>query len=754
MDTTNKYGNSSFWMDRYENSIDNQLLSEHQLNTHQLYRLAAKKRAISNFVSIVTSKQIPVKFASIGDSYTDGSSVVISSKLDKNEDFDVAVGLALHEGSHIKLSSFELLEELRYHINSLPDSYELGRAATNGGVQLVSTLKNILNWVEDRRIDNFIYQSSSGYRQYYIALYDKYFNDPLIDKALKSTEFTDETFDSYMFRLINLQSQSTRLNALKGLREISKIADLGNIGRLQSTMDAFEVAVDIFRVIVKSVNPNTQLEDNTGEDGSNDGDDEQESSNDGGNSTQNQNSKNELSDDEFDEPVKSMGLDGENDGDDDTTENDTDGNEDTDGEGSNGGDDEGDGSTDFGDTKNKATGKGKSISVTNLPDNIGDIGGSESVESDTTEEPLAEISLSDRQKSILKKKIDKQKDFLNGKIAKSKISKAQSSSIDVIEKANAEITEVGNQYETTNQFHNSRTPISCIFVKNMTMELLNDRTFPLVRRFWDGTDEVLATHLQSAVDDGIRLGAILGKKLQTRSESRETVFNRQLTGKLDRRLVSALGYGSEQIFYTKELDNYNKANLHISIDASGSMSGSKWRNTITNTVALAKAVDMIPNLEIQITFRTTSNSSPYIIVAYDSRTDKFSKVKQLFPYLNVSGTTPEGLCFEAISKYMVASSNNLDSYFLNISDGEPYFQERGFYYAGIDAAKHTKKMVDNMKRIGIKVLSYFVDENHTVNPNSPTGRIFKHCYGDDAKYINVTSVNEVSKTINGLFLKK
>ena len=752
MDTIKKYGNSSFWLDRYENSIDTGLLSKHQLNVHDLYRMAAKKRAISNFVSIVTSKQIPVKFALHGDSYTDGNTVVISSKLDKNEDFDVAVGLALHEGSHIKLSSFDLLADLDYYIDDLIDIDELRLASGRIGVRLQSALKNILNWVEDRRIDNFIYQSSPGYRQYYIALYDRYFNDPLIDKALKSTEYTDETFDSYMFRLINLQSQSARLNALKGLKEIYKIADLPNIGRLQSTMDAFEVAVNIFRVIVKSINTDIQPEGDAEQGDAEQGDG---NSNDGGNSTQNENSKNELSDEEFDELVKSMGLDGEPDGDATKNPADTDGDgsnntenpADTDGEGSNG-----DGSTNFGDTENKATDGSKSISVTNLPDNIGDIAGSNG--GDTDEEPLTKITLTDRQKSILKKKIDKQKEFIDGNIAKSKISKEQARSIDVIEKAGAEITEVGTTYDSTSLYHRAKTPVSCIFVKNMTMELLNDGNFPLVRPIWDGSGLVLQTSAQSAVDDGIRLGAILGKKLQTRSESRETVFNRQLTGKLDRRLVSALGYGSEQIFYTKEIDNYNKANLHISIDASGSMSGSKWGNTITNVVALAKAVDMIPNLEIQITFRTTSNGSPYIVVGYDSRVDKFSKIKQLFPYLNVAGTTPEGLCFEAISKYMVASSNNLDSYFLNISDGEPYFIENGFYYAGIDAAKHTKKMVDNMKRIGIKVLSYFVDENSMVNPNSPTGRIFKQCYGDDAKYINVTSVNEVSKTINGLFLQK
>ena len=103
---------------------------------------------------------------------------------------------------------------------------------------------------------------------------------------------------------------------------------------------------------------------------------------------------------------------------------------------------------------------------------------------------------------------------------------------------------------------------------------------------------------------------------------------------------------------------------------------------------------------------------------------------------------------------MVASSNNLDSYFLNISDGEPFFQHYGFYYTGSPAARHTKKMVDNMKKLGIKILSYYVDGRRVVDPNSESGKIFKECYGEAARYINVTSVGEVSKTMNKLFLTK
>jgi nitric oxide reductase activation protein len=224
---------------------------------------------------------------------------------------------------------------------------------------------------------------------------------------------------------------------------------------------------------------------------------------------------------------------------------------------------------------------------------------------------------------------------------------------------------------------------------------------------------------------------------------------------MDKRMISSLGFGNEHVFFTKEIDAYKKANLHISVDASGSMSGTKWRKTMTNVVALAKAVDMISNLEIQISFRTTSGELPYIVVAYDSRIDKFIKVKTLFQYLRPGGTTPEGLAFEGVMKQMVGSTTDVDSYFLNISDGEPYFHGKGYNYQGYYASKHTKKMVDKIESMGIKVLSYFVSEySGDVDAKSGSGKVFKDCYGKAASYINVTNVNEVTRTMNGLFMAK
>mgnify|MGYP007069475006 CR=1 FL=1 len=86
---------SSFWMDDFDTDFKRESGVDYT-------KLAATQRAIGNFVNIVTGKQIPVVFQSSDNSYTDGERVVIGTKLD-SDNFDAAVGLALHEGSHICL---------------------------------------------------------------------------------------------------------------------------------------------------------------------------------------------------------------------------------------------------------------------------------------------------------------------------------------------------------------------------------------------------------------------------------------------------------------------------------------------------------------------------------------------------------------------------------------------------------------------------------------------------------------------------
>jgi hypothetical protein len=148
----------------------------------------------------------------------------------------------------------------------------------------------------------------------------------------------------------------------------------------------------------------------------------------------------------------------------------------------------------------------------------------------------------------------------------------------------------------------------------------------------------------------------------------------------------------------------------------------------------------------------SSRTVPLILIAYDSRIDKFTKVKNMFSHINVAGTTPEGLCYEAILKEIVPSSNDRDSYFLNFSDGMPMFSNDDISYYRDEAIGHTKKMVNEMRARGIKVLSYYIGDSEYRRDETMVD--FKKMYGKDSEFIDVTSVMSVSKTMNKKFLEK
>lgn len=698
---------SSYWMrDWDDETIVFDTMNEIERKSHDLYKLAASKRAISNFVNIVTNQSIPVNFSERGNSYTDGQTVVIGSNIIEPKDFDIAVGLALHEGSHIKLSDFKLLQRLDTLIpTSLKDE-----AVFKGILNPISTIKDIWNYVEDRRIDWYVFNQAPGYREYYRAMYDKYFNDPLIDKGLKSDEYTDETIESYMFRIINLHNQNTNLTKLGGLRKIYSTIGLGNIYRLKNTQDTLDIALLVFGEILNHLPPAPKSEPQNSQNG---------------------------------DGQSSDGENGENGGEG-TEGNSEMGSNESDDSGSNG-----NGQSDVSGDMGEPSMGGSSMSMESPAD--GGEPSNDSDEDDSDEDnskASSASSLSDAQKKLLDKKIEKQKEFVRGKLTKKGMSRKDSQDINSIEQSGTEIKSVGN--DVTTGWGNIQRGTECIVVKKLTESLMNADMFPLTYTDWK-TKKFLANY-EKEIADGIRIGTLLGKKLQVRGESRTTVFNRQKNGRIDKRMISSLGFGNENVFQYLETDSYSKANLHVSIDASGSMSGIKWKQTLTNVTALCKAVDMISNLSIQISIRTTdmNGGKPYVVIAYDSRVDKISKVKKFFPGLNATGTTPEGLCYEAIMKELVPSTNDTDSYFLNISDGEPYFQGKSFQYNGDPAFTHTAKMVKQIEGMGIKTLSYFMEEHSTGN----ISRGFRKMYGKGAQTIDVTNVSQITKTINNLFLSK
>jgi hypothetical protein len=732
--TDSKKSASSYWFDEHDSSYDyldlysdmsdDELVSYKKSN--DLYKLSATRRAIANFVNIVTQKNIPVTFATKSNSCTDGEKVILSADVDNN--FDVSVGLALHEGSHIVLSDFGLLTEM----NAAFDTYRYAKIEidNNGGdiipkidytinnckfkdglremyyptgkigskVSVDSEIKNLIgsltNWIEDRRIDRYIYNSAPGYRDYYTSMYDFYFNDKAITKGIASDEYTDENIESYMFRIINLHNEKTDLSKLKGLRAIYRLIDLKNIDRLKSTEDVFNLSIDVTAIILDNI-------DYSG--GKGKSSDKGEAEKGDGNPT------------------------GEADGN----------GESTDGEGGEGEGIQMEAGDDFEGT-----------------DSDGDSDGDASSANDIKK---GKQSLNASAKKQLDKKIQKQKDFLDGKIKKKQISKGEAEKLQNIVDSESQVVRVGNDYETK---YSITKGVDCIVVKNLTEKLIEQEDFPFSRIDWK-TKKPLEWARED-VTKGVTLGNILGKKLQVRNESRETVYSRLTKGKIDGRMVASLGYDNENVFYTRDVDQYKKANLHISIDYSGSMHGDKLKKAITSTVAIVKACEMARNINVQVSIRSTDASYralPYIAVVHDSRKNSFRQFCKYMSILRANNTTPEGLCFEAIQKQLIPTSNDTDSYFLNFSDGQPCYSigtnDDSINYQGEAAAEHTKKQINKMKNAGINTLSYFIsDYSEERMLSSSDWRIFQKCYGKDAKCVNVENMMQVAKTMNELFLSK
>ena len=689
------YNYSSFWLDNdWDTSFDD--TEDDKPKGPDLIQLASYRRAISNFVNIVTSEDIPVTFNSHGDSYTDGKKVVVSAKLDDKE-FDSAVGLALHEGSHIKLSDFDFLKDLE---NNIPTEYfHRGEKKGYSKTDIKVHIKNLLNYVEDRRIDYHIFSNSPGYKGYYHSMYDKYFHSKVIDKALGTDEYTEENMDSYMFRIINLTNKNTNLSALKGLRKIWTTIDLKNISRLTSTGHSFEVACEVLHIIFSNL-PDAEVkvdeEGNESYEPAKDSGSGMDSSTGGGES-----SDEPISDEDFQDLLDSL---------------------------------------ESGEMKSQPKKE-------------------EKVEDTKPVESKDKNLLSDSQKKQLENAIKKQKDFMNGKTSKKNVTKKELKDLETIESSGMSYVEVGDGLTT---WDGKKQSTKCIVVREFTKSLIDSGTVSMISK-WKGerygTDNDYRE--ESYIEDGIRLGTILGRKLQVRGESRETKWTRLDSGKIDKRLISELGFGNDRVFSNSFIEEYSDAFLHISVDASGSMGGSKWSNTMTSVIAICKAIDMVNNVDVVVSFRTTQTNGngrrgettkPLILIAYDSRKDSFIKVKNLFKYLDVAGTTPEGLCYEAIMNEIVPTTNDRDSYFLNFSDGMPMFGNNEVDYHGDVALSHTQKMVKEIRNRGIKVLSYFVSDSSWSRDND--SRAFNKMYGKDAEYIDVTSVLSVSKTMNKKFLQK
>ena len=87
-------------------------------------------------------------------------------------------------------------------------------------------------------------------------------------------------------------------------------------------------------------------------------------------------------------------------------------------------------------------------------------------------------------------------------------------------------------------------------MNNFTRQAVSDGLVPCARD-WSYHCE----QSQEIVNAGLRLGTILGRKLKVRNEDTSLKTTRLDSGRIDRRLISELGFNNEKVFSNTFVEN-------------------------------------------------------------------------------------------------------------------------------------------------------------------------------------------------------
>lgn len=736
------FGHSDFWLDDkfYEkNPRRSTILSaedEDELyagvgsdievngNFEKIQKLAAVRRAVANFVSIVAGENLPVIFNGGQDSYTDGKTVVIAAD-DNPKNFDVMVGLSCHEAGHKLLSDFEHLRavgkvnsDLRYgpptsgqasfewdtprgrligrdvptsllhpFIRSRVESF--GESHTRdeyfGKLQSIyDDLKVIMNIIEDRRIDHYVYNTAQGYRPYYDAMYAKYFYTKEVSKNLRlNPAWRELTIDNYINGLLYFFHPDNDQNALPGLKELIAYVDIPNLSRVDpkghdlwkrsfkydDQPPLWKLANEVYAIILRYV---------------------------------------ELADARSEAPENNQG---------------------------------GEGAENLSDLPNLDGGFPTPGDMT--PSDVQEPNGREKTDFDSAK--AQEKMAKDRENA---------RSVMDGDVKKKKISKKNNEAVQSWDSAQGKTVEL-NGYGVPKG-------VEVMVTRKITKEMLYQDWFIFAGRSRSASQAML-----DAVAKGKRMGAILHHRLQVRNDPLVTHQTRLSNGKIDKRLLAQLGMENLSVFKRTRVDQHKPAMLHLSIDASGSMHGSKWQKSMATAVALAYVGTKLNNVDVVISIRGGEQTA-MVSVIFDSRRDNFTRwARDIAPFLDCAGATPESLCFHATLDIIMESADTHDVYFINFSDGEPAFRvylgpnkKRSWYdnntyeYSGETAMKHCRQMLSLMRDRGVKVLSYFIEGRSGSLYGARARKMFSDMYGEDASFVDVDSVTSVLSTMNKLLRER
>ena len=350
-------------------------------------------------------------------------------------------------------------------------------------------------------------------------------------------------------------------------------------------------------------------------------------------------------------------------------------------------------------------------------------------------------SLSDKELDKLAKMFAKQLELINGDVKKSKMSKS------AIENVSA-LSSVDMSSEFTGKGFTNKG-IKTLVIRRLTDNFLESNIAGAfgIRSY--------GAYGMADLERYINLGKILAKKLQIRNEERTLVSSRLKSGSIDQRLLHEIGADKYEVFKKININQHKPSYIHISIDASGSMSGTPFNEAVKFATMFATASKFIRNIHVVISVRTTTAShnkslknTPFIMYIFDSKINGLNHVRKLFPKLSCPGTTPEGLTFEAIMKEVKKDSANTDAFFINICDGEPCYTDNNYIrYGGTEAKQHSKKQIDRMMSFGINTLNYFIGGKYGF-------RAFKTTYPVNSFHLeSANEIQNIVKVMNSNLLR-
>ncbi len=709
-----------FWLDeRSYYRLGNRASSASLDSVLNLYTI---KNTISNFVRITSKKSVKVIYAGSQSMVDKYKTVTISANLD---DFDKVVGLSLHESSHISFSVLEIYEKLYYFVNEaatnkkfpachledykklLVKYFAIVKDDYTLAFNLYFIVKDLINWIEDRRIDDLQTTAFPGYTQYYEKLYSHYFYSDTISKGLKSELYRTATFDSYRFRLLNSMNDASDPKALPNLDKMIDMISIENISACKDNFASADLALDVFALIFKECKNN--IENSSAKSSSDVEAEQQKSSGSSSSSSKNEDSKEDEDEGSETESSSSSKSDKNENEEDDEDEN----------EGSSSGDDDEDSDEDN-DEDEDANGSGSE----DEEDEMTDVE-KEWLRSDIIKK-MREIE------DLLDQKDEKNKEAVEEKVGKT-ISLLDSGDINILKPV--DVATIGNV---------------------LSINSISEDVIQVFGNLFEG--RYGSSVQKEFVYRGIAKGKILGKKLQIMNDEKIISTIRKENGSIDQRLLPEIGFGNARIFSSRTVENYNKLYVYLTLDSSGSMSGHDWNVTLESTAAIVTALSYVEGARVVVSTRATVNvnaiENAFNMVIYDSKVNNANHIRKYWHRIRATGNTPEGFVFDALMKRILADANGTDAFFINFSDGSP---SCGAYnwetksvgrYGTHEAVEHTRKQVEKLVKSNITVISYYISE--VISPN----QYFDRMYGKYAHYIEVSDMNKLAHTLNKRFMNR